>query len=66
MKRFAWPCLALALCGSVLIAPGCGSSTKVESTTVGQELQDLEEARNQGLITEAEYNKQRQAILDRD
>lgn len=53
-------------CGGLLLA-GCGSSAKVESksTTVGQELQDLETARSKGLLTEDEYQKQREAILKR-
>jgi len=48
-------------------AGGCGSSTKVEArtTTTGQELQDLEDARNKGLLTEDEYNKKRQEIMKR-
>jgi hypothetical protein len=48
-------------------AGGCGRSTKVENrtTTTGQELQDLEEARNKGLLTEDEYNKKRQEIMKR-
>lgn len=52
---------------SSLAAVGCSSSSKVEntSTTVGQELEDLEEARNKGLLTEDEYRKQRKRILDR-
>lgn len=52
-------------CGG--LAGGCGSSTKVENrtTTTGQELQDLEEARNKGLLTEDEYNKKRQEIMKR-
>ena len=51
-------------CGG--LAGGCGS-TKVENrtTTTGQELQDLEEARNKGLLTEDEYNKKRQEIMKR-
>ncbi|MCC6320562.1 MAG: SHOCT domain-containing protein [Phycisphaerales bacterium] len=46
---------------------GCGGKTNVEnrSTTVGQELQDLEEARNKGLLTEDEYAKKREQILKR-
>jgi hypothetical protein len=45
----------------------CGSSAKAEvrGTSVGQELQDLEDARDKGLITESEYQKQRQAIMNR-
>ena len=46
---------------------GCGSSTKVEArtTTVGQELEDLDNARNKGLLTEDEYNTKRKEIMKR-
>ena len=56
--------IAIACCG---LAGGCGSSTKVENrtTTTGQELQDLEDARSKGLLTEDEYNKKRQEIMKR-
>jgi len=45
---------------------GCGSSAKVETApvSVGQHLQDLEKARNDGLLTEAEYQQQRKKILE--
>jgi hypothetical protein len=54
----------IAMCS---LASGCGSSTKVEArtTTTGQELQDLEDARNKGLLTEDEYNKKRAEIMKR-
>jgi len=47
--------LALVLLAALVTAPiaGCGRSAKVEArtATVGQELQDLEDARNKGLLT---------------
>lgn len=50
-------------------ASGCGGSHKVENThtsvSIGQELKDLDEARNKGLLTEDEYNKKREDILKR-
>lgn len=62
--------LALA---SVLICfaatlQGCGRSTKVQAntTTVGQELQDLDAARNKGLLTEKEFEDKRREIMKRD
>jgi outer membrane murein-binding lipoprotein Lpp len=60
-------CTGLILGVLALGVAGCGSSAKVEanSTSVGQELQDLEEARDKGLITESEYQKQRNRILNR-
>jgi hypothetical protein len=61
--------LALALLAAVATPAlsGCGSSQKTtveaKSTTAGKELQDLEDARSKGLITESEYKKQRERIL---
>ena len=50
-----------------ILAAGCGTRVNqdVHSTTKGQELQDLDAARQKGLITEKEYNKQRKKILKR-
>jgi hypothetical protein len=48
---------------------GCGSSTKVTSTnerSAGQQLTDLNEARQQGLITEKEYARLRKAIIKKN
>jgi hypothetical protein len=45
---------------------GCGSSTKVtntKETSVGQQLTDLEHARQQGIINEKEYAKLKKAII---
>jgi uncharacterized membrane protein len=42
----------------------CGSSTTVQQTeTQGQQLMDLKEAYDSGVITEKEYNKTRTKIL---
>lgn len=45
---------------------GCGSSAKVDnqSVSVGQQLQDLDKARDAGLLTESEYQSQRRKILE--
>ena len=60
---------ALLVCAALLVAaaPGACGSTKVENrgTTVGQELKDLDDARNKGLLTEEEYHKQREQIMKR-
>jgi len=58
-------CLVLLL---ILTPIGCGGprlSNEVQSTTKGQELLDLNKAREQGLITEKEYKKQKKQILKR-
>lgn len=52
----------------LVVLSGCGSSheMKVTSQTTGQELIDLKKAYDSGVITEKEYNNQREAILDRN
>ena len=56
--------------GLMLATTGCGGGgAEVESTvsgaTLGQELQDLEKARADGLISEDEYEDSREAIMER-
>lgn len=69
MIRVAIRSAVILLLGSAMLPAlaGCSSSATVsaQATTTGQELKDLEDARNQGLLTEAEYQKKRQQILDR-
>ena len=51
--------LSLSACG------GGGATTKVEARgTQGQQLLDLKEAYDKGVITEKEYNRTRDDILD--
>jgi len=53
---------------STLLLTGCGGGgAKVTNinATMGQELQDLEEAKGKGLVNEKEYEKQRKSILKR-
>lgn len=60
--------LSLAILAAAGLALGaCSSSSKVEArtTTVGQELQDLDEARDKGLLTEDEYQAKRKEIMKR-
>ncbi len=62
--------IATILAFSLLALQGCGGggakvSSTVTTTTMGQELQDLEETYNKGLLTEEEYKKARKAILNR-
>jgi hypothetical protein len=49
---------------------GCGGGGKTEvsanTTTKGRELQDLEDARAKGLLSEKEYKEQRKKILERE
>lgn len=63
MKPRTLALIGLCLLPTTLVA--CSSSSKVEAktTTTGQELQDLEDARNKGLLTEDEYQKERSRIM---
>ena len=59
--------LLASLAGSLT---GCGGGgAKVQSvsttTTMGQELQDLDEAYQKGLITDKEYQTAKKRIIDR-
>ena len=60
--------VVIILLGLVPAFSGCGGgSAKVQatSTTVGQELMDLEKAYKEGVITEKQYNDQKKKILKR-
>ena len=69
MKRLVVIVLAaMVMMGMGFSLTGCGSSTKTEikeapKTTLGQELIDLDEAYNKGVITKDEYEKQKKELL---
>ena len=44
---------------------GGGAKVQQSTTTVGQELIDLEKAHKEGIITEKQYNDQKKKILNR-
>jgi uncharacterized membrane protein len=53
----------------VLLTTGCGGAdvhTQTTTTTTGQELMDLKKAYDTGVISEKEYERKREEILDRD
>lgn len=57
--------LLLAYSGAML---GCGGSSadvkqQTTTTTLGQELQDLDDAYKKGLMSEKEYNEARKKIM---
>lgn len=53
--------LPLAACGG----GGADVQSDIRTTTVGQELNDLKKALDSGAMNQAEYEKQRQIILNR-
>ncbi len=71
MKRLVPNSLLLAVC---LATSGClalqfgGGSKSVESPphTIGQELIDLKKALDEGALTEAEYQVQKERLLQRE
>lgn len=56
--------LILCVCACGLVGCG-GKNTEVRTTTTGQELQDLDAARDKGLLTESEYKAKRKEIMSR-
>jgi hypothetical protein len=74
MKR-SWigAVVALVMCGAFIggcCCPGGGSSTttsetNITTTTTGQQLIDLQKAYESGAISEKDYNKKKQEILDK-
>lgn len=68
MKKIIAPSL-IALAATLLftgcnIELGGGTTTKVQSATVGQQLYDLKKAKDAGALTDAEYQAQKEKILD--
>jgi len=41
-------------------------TTTTKTTTLGQELQDLDEAHKQGIISDKEYEKKKKELLERE
>lgn len=66
VMKTAVAALAMAV---ILLGAGCGGAdvrTQTTTTTTGQELLDLKKAYDSGVITEKEYERKREEILERD
>lgn len=55
----------LLLTGCVGLSVGGGSRPQTNAPTLGQQLMDLQQARNSGAINEAEYQAQKARLLNR-
>lgn len=66
--RMLWVSLCVAVLSLPLAACGGGGADvqqETRTTTTGQELLDLQKAKDAGIISDSEYNRQRTAILNR-
>lgn len=69
MKKFIIPSLiavtaSTLLTGCLALQLGGGTTTKIQSETTGQQLLDLKRAKDAGALTDAEYETQKQKILN--
>jgi len=69
MRTVRITALTLALLASlglgITACGGGGAKIDARTTTLGQELQDLDAAYQKGLLTEKEYNQKRKEIMQR-
>jgi len=68
MKKLFVPILiglstAMLLTGCIGVQLGGGSTTRTQAPTVGQQLIDLQKAKDAGIITDAEYQTQKAKVL---
>ena len=67
MKTWRAIVLFVLLC-TVPVVLGCGgggAKVQASSTTMGQELQDIKKARDEGIISQEEYEDAKEEILER-
>lgn len=64
-KYLIMPGLALVCALGLTACGGGGAKVEASTTTLGQELIDLDESYKKGLISEKEYKKARENILER-
>jgi outer membrane biogenesis lipoprotein LolB len=69
MKKLFVPILAAAsamllLTGCLNLQVGGGTKSKAQRPTIGQQLIDLQKAKDIGAITEAEYQAQKAKLLE--
>jgi len=60
--------LLILVMSMAALTAGCGgggTTVKASNTTMGQELQDIDAAFKKGILTEREYKRAKEDILDR-
>jgi uncharacterized membrane protein len=69
LRRIVLASTVLLLSLSMVDCAGCGrggeATVEARTTTLGQELQDLKNAYDQGILTEKEYNQKKKELLKR-
>jgi hypothetical protein len=58
--------VVISFSGCVGLSIGGGSKTQTQTATTGQQLIDLQKAKDTGAITEAEYQSQKAKLLGRN
>jgi len=70
LTAFVLSVLLTACCGggkeTVVVVPAENSPAAASGATSGQELQDLKAAHDQGAITDAEFEKAKEKILNKE
>lgn len=64
MKRLGMAAVLLVALGALSACGGGKQTTEVKTTTTGQELTDLKAALDSGAISQKEYDKKREEILE--
>lgn len=63
LSLIAGLCALTLLTGCLSIQLGGGASNKTQPPTIGQQLTDLQKAKDSGAITDAEYQAQKTRLL---
>ncbi len=58
-------CAILLVCGGCVLDVGGGSKTEMRNPTLGQQLLDLQRARDSGAISPADYDAKKAELLNK-
>ena len=69
IKTLTMTCLAALLAGSLPLLTGCGGGGTTHHTTtnktLGEELQDLQQSYEKGIISQKEYEKTKKKLIEK-